>query len=470
MSTNEVRLPYSRNRVFMKSKIVLLFFCLSLSVTAQDIPCDSTVLSILEPIIQADTIATSDTLIMSSTIAASPVLVQSQMMICFKEGFEVSASVVFEANIDACISEFSLVQVFGQNIDLTNIENYDDQDLPNYINDDNTNGNPVSNLGATLGRVLFYDKNLSVDRNIACASCHLQEFAFGDTALASIGVDGTTGRHSMRLINSGFATEVRFFWDERAATLEEQSTQPIQDHIEMGFSGSDNDPDMDSLIRRMNSLEYYPMLFSEYYGDNEITENRMQLAISQFVRSIQSFDSKYDVGRSQIRNNNDDFPNFTDSENNGKTLFQTNPDVQNGQRIGGGLGCNRCHGAPEFDIDDNSDNNGVVGVIGDPNASDLTNTKSPTLRDLFDGNGDLNGPTMHDGSLATMTAIIDHYNNIIPNTELDNRLRGGQGVGNNSGQSLNITAQERIDLEAFLKTLTGSDVYRNPKWSDPFIN
>lgn len=454
----------------MKIQIILIFLCLSQSLIAQDIPCDTSTLSITDPITHADTIVISDTLLMSSIISASPVFVQSKMTICFEEGFEVAAAMMFQANIDACESEFSLLQVFGQNIDFSNLENYDNQDIPNYINEDNTNGNPISNAGATLGRVLFYDKNLSLDKTIACASCHLQKFAFGDTAIASIGVDGTTGRHSMRLINSRFATEERFFWDERAATLEVQSTQPIQDHIEMGFSGNNNDPDLDSLIRRMNALEYYPLLFTEVYGDIAITENRMQLAIAQFVRSIQSFDSKYDMGRSQVRNNNDVFPNFNSSENNGKTLFQTNPENQNGQRVGGGLGCNRCHGAPEFDIDDNSDNNGVIGVIGDPNTSDLTNTRSPTLRDLFDGNGDLNGPAMHDGSLATMTAILDHYNNITPNAEIDNRLRGGQGAGNNNGQSLNITIQERIDLEAFLKTLTGTDVYTNQKWSDPFIN
>ena len=106
-------------------------------------------------------------------------------------------------------------------------------------------------------------------------------------------------------------------------------------------------------------------------------------------------------------------------------------------------------------------------MIGDANATDLTNTRSPSLRDLFDGNGNLNGPSMHDGSLTTITAIIDHYNVIEVNAELDNRLTSGRG-GN--GQRLNITTQERIDLEAFLKTLTGSDVYTNDKWSDPFVN
>ncbi len=460
----------------MKASFFFMFLISSVVLLAQDLPCDSTIARIIQPITQADTITSSDTLYMSSLVSGTPVLVQSTVAICFENGFEVAASVSFEANIDGCLTDFSMENIFGGNIDLDNLENYANQPVPNYINEDNTDGNPITDMGATLGRVLFYDKNLSVNNTIACASCHLQEFGFSDTRVASVGVDGATGRHSMRLINSRFAEEERFFWDERAATLEDQATQPIQDHIEMGFSGNDGDPDLDSLIRKMNQLEYYPVLLTDAFGDAIITETRMQQAIAQFVRSIQSFDSKFDVGfdivRSQGGNNQlgSNFPNYTDSENRGKALYLTNPNNQNGQRVSGGLGCNRCHGAPEFDIDDNSDNNGVIGVIGDANATDLTNTRSPSLRDLFDGNGNLNGPSMHDGSLTTITAIIDHYNVIEVNTNLDNRLRGGPGGGQNNGQRLNITAQERIDLEAFLKTLTGSDVYTNHKWSDPFVN
>jgi len=89
-----------------------------------------------------------------------------------------------------------------------------------------------------LGRVLFYDKNLSVNNTISCASCHKQEFAVGDTAVSSLGVDnGRTERHSMRLINTRYANEAKFFWNERAASLEAQVTMPIVDHLEMGFSG-----------------------------------------------------------------------------------------------------------------------------------------------------------------------------------------------------------------------------------------
>ena len=135
--------------------------------------------------------------------------------------------------------------VFGTTIDPTSLENYTNQARPAYLNPnkDNTGTNAITNTKATIGRVLFYDKNLSIDNTISCGSCHKQEFAFSDTAIASKGVaGGLTARHSMRLINSRFAVERKFFWDERAATLEAQTTMPIQDHAEMGFSGQNGRP------------------------------------------------------------------------------------------------------------------------------------------------------------------------------------------------------------------------------------
>ena len=138
---------------------------------------------------------------------------------------------------------------FGTKIDPTNLANYANQIRPAYIGGkDNTGGNNITNAKATLGRVLFYDKNLSFDNSISCGSCHKQQFAFSDTAIASKGVaGGLTARHSMRLINSRYAVETKFFWDERAATLEIQTTKPIQDHAEMGFSGTGGRPGLTNL-------------------------------------------------------------------------------------------------------------------------------------------------------------------------------------------------------------------------------
>lgn len=138
-------------------------------------------------------------------------------------------------------------------IDLNDLFNYESQNIPSYITKDNTpESNQINNQITTLGRVLFYDKNLSENNTVACASCHQQAFAFSDPIVSSVGLnEGTTGRHSMRLVNSRFSNEEKFFWDERAASLEDQVTQPIQDHLEMGFSGTNGDPDFNDLIIKL---------------------------------------------------------------------------------------------------------------------------------------------------------------------------------------------------------------------------
>jgi cytochrome c peroxidase len=360
---------------------------------------------------------------------------------------------------------------FGTNIDPTNLANYANQSRPAYLNPvkDNTGANPITNAKATLGRVLFYDKNLSIDKSISCGSCHKQEFAFSDTAVASKGVaGGLTARHSMRLINSRFAVEAKFFWDERAATLEQQTTKPIQDHAEMGFSGQSGRPGIITLLANLQAIDYYKELFKFVYGDVTVTEARMQECLAQFVRSIQSFDSKYDAGRVQVPNDGAAFPNFTAQENQGKQLFLTLP-VYNaqGQRINGGVGCNGCHNAPEFDIDPNSKNNGIIGKIAPATGIDVTITRAPTLRDVANPSGVENGPLMHTGNLRTLQNAIGHYGtiNIAPgNNNLDPRLTPG-GVG----QQLNFNAQEINALIAFLKTLSGSNVYTDKKWANPFL-
>lgn len=349
----------------------------------------------------------------------------------------------------------SVEDVFGSSLSLESPLNYADQAIPNYINEDNTTrGNQIENEIATLGRVLFYDKSLSADNSISCASCHKQELAFGDDAALSQGVNGVTGRHSMRLINARFAEEERFFWDERANTLETQTTMPIQDHIEMGFSGAEGDDDINDLITKMEGTDYLVTLFEYAYGSSEITEERMQLALAQFVRSIQSFDSRYDVGLAQSGDEDDDFSNFSELENLGKDLFM------------GRAGCDRCHDAPEFAINDNSDNNGVISVAGDAGAIDTGVTRAPTLRDIFSPDGSLNGPMMHDGSFENFETVLRHYSSVGPtpeNNNLDNRLGGRRG-GNR-----NLDDQDMEAIIAFVQTLTGTEVYTDDRWSDPFL-
>src|SRR5574343_196442 len=320
---------------------------------------------------------------------------------------------------------------FKGSIDLNHLENYAGQSIPTYIRKDNTGANLLTDKGATLGRVLFYDKKLSVTNTVACASCHKQEFAFGDTAVASQGVNGTTGRHSMRLVNARFGTETKFFWDERATSLEDQTTKPIQDHKEMGYSGQNGDQNINDLIAKLQGVDYYKELFTFVYGSEEITEIKIQNALAQFIRSIQSFDSKYDIGRSQVNNDQANFPNFTAQENAGKNLFLTPPTFgANSVRTGGGLGCNGCHNAPEFDIDPRSGSNGIGGSIN--GGADFTNTRSPSLRNLTNTAGIVNGPMMHTAVIKDLQAVVGHYGNLtnaaINNPNLDPRLKPN-GIG-----------------------------------------
>jgi cytochrome c peroxidase len=202
-------------------------------------------------------------------------------------------------------------------------------------------------------------------------------------------------------------------------------------------------------------------------GETIVTESRLQESLAQFVRSIQSFDSKFDVGRALTSNNVNFFSNFTSLENAGKALYLTPPVFDgNGNRISGGAGCNGCHRAPEFDIDPNSRNNGIVGIIGSTGI-ETDNTRSPSLRDLVKADGTLNAKMMHTGQFTSLEDVIGHYNNIPTNranNNLDTRLRV-DGTPN----KLNLTATEVAQLVAFIKTLGGTNVYTDKKWSNPFL-
>jgi cytochrome c peroxidase len=382
-----------------------------------------------------------------------------------------SSSTATGSTISTTNDPYAAIKItFGNAIDPNSLENYANQGQPAYILKNNLGANAITDKTATLGRVLFYDKNLSINNTISCSSCHKQNFAFGDTAIVSEGVEGgLTIRHSMRLINTRFANEAKFFWNERAANLNIQTTMPIQDHLEMGFSGENGRGNFATLTAKLSTINYYKELFKFTYGDTIVTENRIQNSLASFISSIQSFDSRYDIGRAQVNNDNQPFPNFTATENQGKALFITAP-VFNaaGLRTTGGLGCNACHNAPEFDIDPNTLNNGITGVANTVGGLDITNTRAATLRDLTNALGVVNTPMMHTGVLRSIRAVINHYNtiNLNPrNTNLDPRLRPG---GN--GQNLNVTEAEIAAVVAFMQTLGGTNVYVNKKWSNPFLN
>ena len=240
---------------------------------------------------------------------------------------------------------------------------------------------------------------------------------------------------------------------------------PIHDHVEMGFSGEDGDPAFATLLNKMADLVYYPVLFDFVYGEPDITEERMQLALAQFMRSIQSFDSRFDDGLTQTGDIEAPFPNFSAIENRGKTLFLGTPDFDSrGNRTSGGLGCGGCHEPPEFDIKRKSGNNDFTGSLsGEP---DFEVTRSPTLRDMANASGDLHGGLMHTGSLTSLEQAVDHYERIQiveGNDIIDTDL-----VINGNGWHLRMPRDDRETVAAFMATLTGSNVYVDEKWSDPF--
>ena len=351
-------------------------------------------------------------------------------------------------------------------------DSYDDPELPAHFEavlafDNTPADNPTTDAGATLGRVLFFDTTLSANQTVACASCHRQVEGFSDSAVFSEGFDGgLTGRHSMGLSNSRFYASGRFFWDERAATLEEQVLMPIQDQTEMGLT-------LAELVERVSARRYYPELFEQAFGDSEVTSERIAQALAQYVRAMVSVDSRYDQGLAEAGSALEPFANFSDEENLGKQLF-----------MGPQGGCARCHlapvGAPPppgqppsnqalffmaepanngLDLGTDSDDAGVAGHSGDPD--DLGAFKSPSLRNLVE-----RAPYMHDGRFATLEEVIEHYDSgVQPHPNLDQRLRGPGG----QPRQLGLTAQERGALVAFLGTLSDPELLTDPRFADPFL-
>ena len=150
---------------------------------------------------------------------------------------------------------------------------------------------------------------MSYNSTIACASCHKQEDGFSDTATFSEGFLGEfTGRNSMGLANARFYELGSFFWDQRAETLEDQVLMPIQDHVEMGMS-------LDTLVLKLDGLEYYDPLFEDVFGDAAVTTDRISLALSQFIRSMVSYNAKFDEGMQTIGQANFETKNLMLSAN-----------------------------------------------------------------------------------------------------------------------------------------------------------
>ena len=325
---------------------------------------------------------------------------------------------------------------------------YDGIALPSYLDvppirgEDNTPAsNPVTDAGATLGRVLFYDTRLSANETVSCASCHRAEHGFSDPAVRSVGVDGgLTGRHSMSLAFSRYYLSGRFFWDERAPTLEEQVLMPIQDAVEMALT-------LPEATARLEATTFYPGLFADAFGTPDVTPERMARALAQFVRTMAPADSPYDRARQQQGGPpGRPLPGFTAQQNQGLGLFF------------GRAQCSACHRGDLF-TGDQPRNNGLDATVTDAGAGG-GRFKVGSLRNVA-----LTAPYMHDGRVATLDAVVEHYNSGVQNSPtLDPRLRtpGGQPL------RLNLSAAEKAALVAFLETLTDGSIATDPRWSDPF--
>lgn len=252
----------------------------------------------------------------------------------------------------------------------------------------------------------------------------------------------------MGLSNARFYPRGAFFWDERSPTLEDQTLQPIQNDVEMGMT-------LELLVERLQGQEYIRDLCTAAFGDSTITSQRISLSLAQFVRSIVSYQSKFDQGLPV------NFTNFTAQERQGMDLY-------NGRGR-----CNRCHGGP-LQVGANIFNNGLefpfvdLGVGGvNGNTADQGKFKAASLRNV-----ELTAPYMHDGRFATLEEVVDFYNNgVVNHPNLSPQLRlppGPPGSPPPGPRRLNLTNDQKAALVAFLKTLTDASVTTDPKFSDPF--
>ena len=282
---------------------------------------------------------------------------------------------------------------------------------------DNTPANNrITDDGATLGRVLFYDKHLSKNNVVSCSSCHNPDFSFNDTARLSKGfAGGLTARNSMSLLNLRFYASGKMFWDERAATLEEQVLMPIQNVTEMGLT-------LTELVSKVDSQSYYPTLFQKAFGNSQVTPDRIAKALSQFLRSIVTYQSKYDRVKQGLAT-------FTPDEQTGEFLFLT----------AGPIACGGCHAPPMFET------SSPAGPFAFPDPSDhgINNQnrfKAGSLRNIGVATN-----LFHNGSVRDLPTML------------------GSNIPAHS-----VPPQDRARLLAFLQTLTDNSVTADPKILNPF--
>jgi cytochrome c peroxidase len=288
--------------------------------------------------------------------------------------------------------------------------------------------NPYTPEKAELGRLLFFDKRLSSDGTIACFSCHDPAKAFADGAANSLGIGGQRGgRSAPTVINRAYSTLQ--FWDGRAATLEEQAKGPIANPIEMTID-KETDLAHNNVVKRLKAVPGYVARFKKAFGTTDFTLDQVVQAIATFERTVLSGNSPFD------RYQAGDEKALTAAQKRGMDVFFKK------------AACDSCHLG--FNFTDGSYEN--VGIGMDHPKPDLGRYlvthreeekgafKTPTLREI-----EHTGPYMHDGSLKTLEEVVEHYDKGgIKNPYLNQRIK-----------PLHLSAQEKQDLVAFLKALSG---------------
>ncbi len=294
------------------------------------------------------------------------------------------------------------------------------------VNDNTPADNVITNDGATLGRVLFYDKHLSKNNTISCASCHKPDASFSDNAILSKGFDnGLTTRHSMSLLNVRFYRSGKMFWDERAATLEKQILQPIQNTVEMGLT-------LTELEDKVKALPYYPALFQKAFGSTQVDSVKIAKAVAQFIRSIVTFQSKYDRVKQGLAG-------FTADEAAGEQLFIA-------LAPGGAPACAGCHAPPMF-ITSQPVAPFAFPDLTDAGINNQNRFKSGSLRNIA-----LTAPYFHNGKVPSLDAM----------------LNGGPVGAPTHVPAHSVAPQDAPKLLAFLQTLTDNSVTTDVKFLDPF--
>ncbi len=280
-----------------------------------------------------------------------------------------------------------------------------------------------------LGKVLFFDKRLSGKQNMSCASCHNPDLGFGDGFTKGVGSNGTIlGRNTPHLYNLAWNT--LFFWDGRAASLEEQALGPIQSDVEMNLKLPD-------LIERLRAVPYYQKHFAEAYPDHQpaVSETTIGHAIASFERTLISDNAPFD------RFMAGDTHAMSDEARRGMALFL------------GKARCINCHNGPNFT--DNGFHN--IGVSkGDDlgraaiqkGATTERAFKTPGLRNVL-----LTGPYMHDGSIGSLEAVVRHY--------IDAPKQSG--TLSPQMEKIELSHLEILDLVAFMGALTDPIEVTPPK-------